>query len=42
MQSNDSVPMNVHGTLSATTWLNLAMLVMNLVIWLGNALQLAG
>lgn len=34
--------MNVHGTLSATTWLNVVMLFMNMVIWCGNALQLAG
>jgi hypothetical protein len=42
VQSNDSAYMNVHGTLSATTWLNVVMLFMNMVIWCGNALQLAG
>lgn len=42
VQSNDSAYMNAHATISTTTWLNLAMLVMNLAIWLDNATRLAG
>lgn len=32
--------MNANATISATLWLNVAMLVMNLAIWLDNATQL--
>jgi len=34
--------MNADGTISVTTWLNGAMLFMNLAVWLDNALRLAG
>ena len=42
MQSNDSEGMNVHGTISATTWLNVVMLCINLTVWLDNATRLTG
>lgn len=41
-QSNDPVRMNTEGTISIATWLNVAMLFMNLAVWVDNALRLAG
>jgi hypothetical protein len=38
----DPEGMNARTTMSTATWLNLAMLFMNMAVWLDNAARMAG